>query len=108
MTVVCVIICCNCRRSHSPRVACIARAIKLMEVANGHIDHGHVVLLLGAPLPLPDECPRDNDDKLSGQEQCTGNDETERVDATARQLFILDKYFCDRCVASIVACALHV
>ena len=104
MTVVCVIICC----SHSPRVTCIASTVKLMKVAYSYIDHCHIVLLLGAPLALPDKCPRDDDDELSGQEQGTGNDETERVDATARQLFIFDKYFCDCSVASVKASALQV
>ena len=51
-------------RLKSSRVTCIARIVKLVKVIDGYIDHCHIILLLGTPLPLPDVSPSDNDDQL--------------------------------------------
>ena len=63
-----------------------------MEVVDGHVDHGQVVLLLGASLPLPDVRPGDDDDQLGGQKEGASNDESEGVHAAVGQ-FLLDEDF---------------
>jgi hypothetical protein len=77
----------------SSRITCVARIVELVEVVDGYIDHGHVILLLGTPLSLPDVSPSDDDDQLGGQEQSSSNDEAERVDATTARQLLFDENF---------------
>ena len=87
---------------NSSRIARIAWVIELVEIINGDIDHCEAILLLGAPLSLPDVSPGNDNDQLGGEEQGTRDDEAERVDATTARQFLFDKDFGQGRIAAIV------